>query len=684
MTESRTKILIVDDERLNIRMLDEILRDEYDISVAVNGEQALKRALAAPPPDMILLDIQMPGMDGYEVCRRLMAHETTRGIPVIFVTSMVDEEDERKGLELGAVDYITKPFRPSIVQARLKNHLELKRQRDLLNRLSSLDGLTGIANRRHFETFIEQEWRRAPRHGLEISLILMDIDHFKKYNDHYGHTAGDDCLKEVARALVDALPRATDLIARYGGEEFVCVLPATDLQGALKVAERLRAAVLSQAIPHAFSGTHDCVTLSLGVACMQPGRGSTTPSDLIVAADRMLYRAKEAGRNRVMATETGDATPRPARKNADAAGDAQACKPRVLIVDDEPVNINVLHAILRDDYETFAARSGEQALQRAVASPRPDVILLDVQMPGMNGYEVCRRLKADPRTRDVPVLFTTLKPNEEDEKAGLAAGAADYIAKPFRPSIAAARVGTHLRQRQLLATLEEKNATLEEMLNLRESIERITRPDLKRPLGRIIEHAARSGADAALSAGGRETLRRIEGEAFGMLETISRTLDLWRLERHNYPLTAAPVDLLRVIGRIAADAADHRSAVSILFNDAPANVDDRFVIQGDAWLCHSMLANLIRNALEASPPGAPITVALCQASDRKQVVIHNQGVIPVEIRGRFFDKGVTAGKKGGSGLGAYTARLVAETLGASIRVDTCDEAGTSVTIDFPT
>lgn len=301
MTENRAKLLIIDDEPANIRILNNILRDEYDIIVAVNGKQALRRA-DDTQPDLILLDIQMEDMDGYEVCQHLMANKATCAIPIIFVTSMTDEEDERKGLELGAVDYITKPYRPSILQVRLRNHLELKRQRSLLDQLSSLDSLTGIANRRGLEAFLEHEWQRAARHREVISLIFMDIDHFKSYNDNYGHVAGDVCLREIATVLKNTLNRSTDFIARYGGEEFVCVLPKNSLQNAVQVAEKMQTAVLTQAIPHAFSDTHEYITLSFGVAAIYPTGHNTLPSDLIIAADNMLYRAKKQGRNCVVST----------------------------------------------------------------------------------------------------------------------------------------------------------------------------------------------------------------------------------------------------------------------------------------------------------------------------------------------------------------------------------------------
>lgn len=299
MSEEKSRILVVDDERSNINVLGTILSERYDVSIALNGARALQLAVTNPQPDMILLDIQMPAMDGYEVCRRLKAAPETQNIPVIFITVMTTEEDECRGLELGAVDYITKPFRPSIVLARIKVHLELKKKRDLLERLSTQDVLTGLANRRRFQDYLGHEWRRSVRAETALSLILLDIDHFKQFNDHYGHLLGDDCLRQVAQAIVGRLKRATDLVARYGGEEFVCVLPDTSLEGAIKVAKKLHAAVCALAIPHEYSSVASHVTVSLGIATTVPTPRSE-PTSLLQDADQRLYAAKKAGRNRLV------------------------------------------------------------------------------------------------------------------------------------------------------------------------------------------------------------------------------------------------------------------------------------------------------------------------------------------------------------------------------------------------
>lgn len=301
----KQKILITDDIPANITVLGEVLREEYEIIIATNGEKALEIAASEDSPDLILLDIMMPGMDGYEVCRRLKEDEKTIGIPVIFITAKNEIDDETRGLDLGAVDYITKPFQIPIVKARVRTHLELKRKNDILENIAALDGLTGIPNRRQFDETVQREWLRCLRQGVPLSLIMMDIDFFKKYNDAYGHTAGDECLRRVALALKSSVRRAADLMARYGGEEFAAILPDTHSEGAAFVAERIRSSVESEGIPHEYSEVADHVTLSVGAATKIPQMDSTA-SEIIEAADRMLYEAKDGGRNSVRSTDLSE------------------------------------------------------------------------------------------------------------------------------------------------------------------------------------------------------------------------------------------------------------------------------------------------------------------------------------------------------------------------------------------
>jgi diguanylate cyclase (GGDEF)-like protein len=294
--ETKTpRIMIVDDIPGNIRTLAEILKDDNNISMVTTGQEALEIA-AAKQPDLILLDVVMPEMNGYEVCEKLKADPATRDIPIIFVTGQNEDRDEALGLELGAADYVTKPAKPAILKARVRNHIETKWQKEALVRLSNIDGLTGVANRRHFDHFLEQEWRRGVRGSLGLAIIMLDIDHFKKYNDHFGHGAGDECLKKVATTLNKSLLRSTDLLARYGGEEFAAILPQVERYGTERVAEKMRANIEGLMIPHPKSDTSEHVTVSMGCASIFPTRGGS-PKPLLEAADEMLYAAKENGRN---------------------------------------------------------------------------------------------------------------------------------------------------------------------------------------------------------------------------------------------------------------------------------------------------------------------------------------------------------------------------------------------------
>ncbi len=300
-TQRRPRLLVVDDQPINIQALYQTFASDHQVMMATSGEQALILC-KTQQPDIVLLDVMMPGMDGHEVCRRLKADSSTRDIPVIFVTAHTNEVAETFGLELGAVDFISKPINPKIVRARVKTHLTMKAQADVLRQWVYIDGLTGVHNRRYFDERLAAEWGRSSRGNGAFSVVLLDVDFFKRYNDHYGHQKGDDCLRQIATVLKTGLRRPTDLIARYGGEEFVCLLPETPISGALKVAEKLRQRVLDAQIAHVDSAVAPVVTVSLGVSNNRTGL-IRSPADLLGEADACLYKAKEGGRDRVCGTE---------------------------------------------------------------------------------------------------------------------------------------------------------------------------------------------------------------------------------------------------------------------------------------------------------------------------------------------------------------------------------------------
>lgn len=277
-----------------------MLQPDYEVLFATSGQEALELAVKTRP-DLILLDILMPEMNGHEVCRRLKADLVTRDIPIIFVTALAAADNEEKGLKLGAIDYIVKPFSPSVLKARIANHLELKRYRDLLADLVWIDGLTGVRNRRYFDECFPREFRRAWRAQTALSLILMDVDYFRQYNDSYGHLAGDDCLKTIAQTLTSSLRRPADVVFRYDGEEFACLLPDTEVDGARALAEKMLARMRELAIRHKDS-PHHIATLSMGLATLRPSREQQI-ADLVDLAEQALQRAKTLGRNRVEVAE---------------------------------------------------------------------------------------------------------------------------------------------------------------------------------------------------------------------------------------------------------------------------------------------------------------------------------------------------------------------------------------------
>ena len=307
-------ILIVDDDRGTIHILDGMLADLGHILFATSGAEALELVRSAPP-DLVLLDAELPGMSGFDVCAAMQDDPILSEVPIVFVTAHSEMEYETRALDAGAVDFIVKPFNPPVVRRRVKTQIKLKQKSDELRRLASIDSLTRLPNRRTFDQRLDEEWRRGLRTGQPLSLAMIDVDEFKRYNDRYGHIAGDKCLKAVAAAIHNVARRSSDVVARFGGEEFAVILPATGGAIAAVLAERMRGKVAELSTSNEASDVLSVVTISIGVSTVNYDHGAGTPegsspkeiadsvreSALVALADDALYSAKSAGRNKIVA-----------------------------------------------------------------------------------------------------------------------------------------------------------------------------------------------------------------------------------------------------------------------------------------------------------------------------------------------------------------------------------------------
>lgn len=289
--DEKAVVLIVDDANINVRALEHILKGDYQVKMATGGMEALACIAKDPKLDLILLDVSMPDIGGYDLCRRLKSDPKTADIPIIFLTGKDSSADEEHGLSLGAVDYITKPIRPLIVKARIKTHVTLKRQYDLLRAMATRDALTGLHNRHYLSDALKEKISYAMHHRLPLSLMIIDIDHFKRINDTYGHLVGDHVLTAVAQILLEHV-RQEDIAARFGGEEFVIVLDNCSVHDACVKAEIIRQ-MIENLYPEGIR-----VSASFGV--VQLSDHLDKPAKLLKHADTALYKAKESGRNKVV------------------------------------------------------------------------------------------------------------------------------------------------------------------------------------------------------------------------------------------------------------------------------------------------------------------------------------------------------------------------------------------------
>ncbi len=359
---------------------------------------------------------------------------------------------------------------------------------------------------------------------------------------------------------------------------------------------------------------------------------------------------------------------------------------RILIVDDVPGNIKTLIAILEDGYDLSIATSGPAAL-KSVASRPPDLILLDVVMPDMNGFEVCKRLKANRTSRDIPIIFITAVTDADQETRALELGAADFLYKPVNPPVVLARVKTQLGYRKARKILEEQNRELKAASELREEVNRIMQHDLKTPLNAIIGLSDMLCDTLEMDGYEKRICRTIHESGYRLLNMINLSLDLFKMEQNSYRFQPQEVDLCILARKVSLalqrEMGKKQLTIDIRLDGQKPEEKERFPVLGEELLCFSILNNLLQNAIDASPAGETLTLSL-ERLERPTTRIHNHGAIPESIRGRFFDKYVTHGKTTGTGLGTYSARLMVQTLGGEIGFESSEENGTTLTVQWPT
>ncbi len=487
--DKNVRVLVVDDDLAALALIARTVESAgHEVLTACNGMEGMRVALEQGPP-LIITDWTMPEMDGVEFCRAIRSHEGISFAFVILLTAHSDEDRLVEAFDAGADDYLSKPFNRRELLARLHagiriiqlqedlnrrrremhranaelaiTHTDLARANERLNLMATTDELTGLTNRREAMVRLDEAWAVSGRRDESLSCIMLDIDHFKKFNDAYGHAIGDLVLKEIAHTL-KACSRSDERVCRVGGEEFLVVLsPGSTEAMAGVAAERMRKAIEVRRVES--DGMELKVTISLGVAERTPE--TADPDDLLSVADAALYAAKKAGRNRVACAseDNGEGDDETAIQDDSASPIAPAPRAhgatagKVLVVDDD-VSMRALCARLlaREGYQVEEAIDGLDALVK-VHHFHPDVIIMDSMMPNMNGVDCTRRLRDDPATCDIPIIMASARARQEDIVSALEAGVDEYVTKPIRPKEFALRVRSMVRFHRSMQELVQSN-----------------------------------------------------------------------------------------------------------------------------------------------------------------------------------------------------------------------------------
>ena len=690
-------VLAVDDDPISGAVIAEVLKDWADVVVLNDGRATRNRALAVAP-DLILLDVLMPGTDGYLICAELKADPRTRDIPVIFVSTLADEGEQARGLLAGAVDYVTKPLQPPILSARVRNHIEIKRQRDRLERVSQRDDVTGLPTTARVQDAVALEWQRAANRGQPLSLVTASIDDFEAFGRVCGPLATRECVRRVAGALSHAADQPNDLVGRLGPNGFVLLLPGRDAAEARTVADRARGAVRDLDIPDPSAGPDGTVSVSLGLMTWRPSPGQPEP-DLVKDADAYLRRAPLGDRGQVVrrspsAERTTDvpgtataATPPPATRAAPAG--------RLVAIDDDPLSLEVLATLVRGaGYQIDTLGPGDIGANTVarVAALAPDLVLLDVRMPELDGFAVCRRLKADPTTAAIPVVFVSVIDDPAEKLQAFEAGGADYVGKAFHPEEVLARISYQIKITRLQRATEEAHARLVELSRVKATFAAMLVHDLRSPLGvvlitlTLLKEKIQTLLDSELNELVDVSLAGLDNT----IALITELLEIYRSEHGDLPAKREPLDLREVLAACsAAGRVEGRSReVAVELRAAQS-----LPVLGDRKRLERGFANLIGNAVKFAKAGGGHVVIdarpIINGQDRSvRVEVRDDGPgIPEADIPYIFDlyRQAETGQRttGGVGLGLAIVKNIVDAHGARIAVASQLGIGTAFTIDFP-
>ena len=492
---SRPRRLIVEDDVHECRLLEAYVQGMSADTQIVTGVQEALALLEQDGPDLVILDLLLPDGNGFTVVEQMRASARHIQTPILVVSSTTDVCHRVRALELGADDFIAKGSDRLEFEARLRRLLRMKRSLEQLARrcdqalqLAVTDSLTGLFTHGFLWETLHRQVACARRYEWPLSLLFIDIDHFKSINDRHGHAAGDEVLRHLSKAILTVV-REGDTCVRYGGEEFVVLLPHTTRSGACLIADRIRvAAQTAVEQPSAFAPGGAPVTVSIGVATLPDD--ATDARALLERADAAMYQAKRAGRNQVV----------PFSESMSAA----KTRSRLLLVDDDPKNLRLLEACLKSQgHELLTATDGEEAVA-AAHREQPDLILMDGMMPRLSGFDACRMLKQDHRTCLIPIVLVTALNSREDKLRGVEAGADDFLTKPIDRTALIARVNASLRAKRSTDGLEDAETVI---LTLAKAVENRD-PSTGGHVERVSHHAVTLGQAVGLPADQLHALRR--------------------------------------------------------------------------------------------------------------------------------------------------------------------------------